>query len=80
MSSGLPPTPAGSGQTGPSAGARIRDGILLIFRALWFVISFLLYALGLALYYAGKALIQFAGWNLPGAGGGRQAGSSRMKR
>lgn len=51
-----PPTPP------PDRGSRLSDGFKSIGKALWFVFSLLLYALGLAFLYLGRGLIALSGW------------------
>ena len=44
-------------------GSRFTDGLKSIGRALWFVVSMGIYAVGLVLFYAGRGLIRISGWS-----------------
>ena len=55
--SALPPTP-------PDHGKRLREGAHSIAKALWFVFSIVLYALGLVFLQIGRALIKLSGWDI----------------
>ena len=46
----------------PDRGGRLRDGLGGIAKALWFLVSILLYALGMIVVTAGNALIRLSGW------------------
>ncbi len=46
----------------PDRGGRLRDGLGGIAKALWFLVSILLYALGMIVLTAGNALIRLSGW------------------
>lgn len=41
---------------------RFSDGLRSIVRAVWFLISLLIYVLGSILYQAGRSLIAISGW------------------
>lgn len=60
MPESLPPTRTRSSQ--------LFDGLRTIIKGLWFLISLLLYALGLVFLYAGEALINLSGWGPAKAG------------
>ena len=56
-------TPAGTPpDAGAGRGSRFGDGLRSIFKAIWFLISLVIYALGSILYTAGRALITISGW------------------
>ncbi len=46
----------------PSRAGRLRQGLGGIAKALWFLVSILLYALGMIVVTAGNALIRLSGW------------------
>ena len=46
----------------PGRSRRFSDGLRSIFKAVWFLISLLIYVLGSILYQAGRALITISGW------------------
>ena len=65
-SNSIPPVtpPAAVPDTAPaSRSSRFTDGLKSIGRALWFVVSMGIYAVGLVLFYAGRGLIRISGWS-----------------
>ena len=54
--SALPPTPSDRGK-------RLKEGARSIAKALWFVFSIVLYAIGVVFLQVGRALIKLSGWD-----------------
>ncbi len=46
----------------PGRASRLRQGLGGIAKALWFLVSILLYALGMIILTVGNALIRLSGW------------------
>ena len=57
-----PSPPSPSRPVPPNRAGRLRDGLGGIAKALWFLVSIVLYALGMIVLTAGNALIRLSGW------------------
>lgn len=64
-----PTPPAPPAAPAPDRGSRLAEGVKSIGKALWFVVSLLLYVLGLAFFYVGRGLIALSGWGAEADGG-----------
>lgn len=54
----LPTTP-------PNRGNQLVEGLRSIVKAIWFLLSMVLYAVGLVFFYIGKGFITASGWSRP---------------
>jgi hypothetical protein len=54
----LPTTP-------PNRGNQLAEGLKTIVKAIWFLLSMVIYAVGLVFFYIGKSLITASGWSRP---------------